>query len=274
MGKLIYILKGKIKSFLLNVLGWSLTKGATQEDFIKIIKSLETAYINVPLVRIGESYDGGYLVPKIIEDCNVLFSPGVAETYDFEIALWEKYGIRSFMIDASVTGPVGHDYMSFKPLFLKSVSRDNHCITLEDWLKDTGEWNTGNRKILQMDIEGGEYEVLANATPELLAKFDIVIVEFHFLTDFLSTNGLLFLESVLNKLFTNFYICHLHGNNCDRIADYKGLEYPECIEISFLRKDLTTNYMPKTFRNLPDELDFPNDPSKQEIELNKLWGNL
>jgi hypothetical protein len=274
MGKLIYVIKGKVKSFLLNGLGWSLTKAANLEDFKKIIKSLESAFINVPLMRIGESYDGGYLVPKIIEDCNVLFSPGVAETYDFEIALWEKFRVRSFMIDASVSGPVGHDYMSFKPLFLKSESDDNESITLEDWLKETGEWNSDNRKILQMDIEGGEYEVLSNATPELLARFDIILVEFHFLTDCLNTNGLLLLKSALNNLLTNFYVCHLHGNNCDRTADYNGFKYPECIEISFLRKDLATRANPKTFQGLPDELDFPNDPSKQEIELNKLWGNL
>ena len=51
--------------------------------------------VGVPLIRVGGSNDGGYLVPDDHVGVGALFSPGVADAWSFELDLAENYSIRS-----------------------------------------------------------------------------------------------------------------------------------------------------------------------------------
>ena len=54
-----------------------------------------------PLIRIGGTGDGAYLIPADLSDVEACFSPGVNNFKDFEDHLAQRYGIKAFMCDYS-----------------------------------------------------------------------------------------------------------------------------------------------------------------------------
>ena len=94
-------------------------------------------YVAVDLVRIGGDADGGYLIPDIFDGVEYCFSPGVADTADFEGELSRRYGIKSFMVDGSVAAaPFADDNFHFTKKFL-GVRTAGDFITLSDWMDST-----------------------------------------------------------------------------------------------------------------------------------------
>ena len=124
--------------------------------------------------------------------------------------------------------------------------------------------------ILQVDIEGDEYDVLTSIDLNTLRKFRIILIEFHNL-------HYLFDEFFFQKIFKvfkliseNYYCSHIHPNNdVDFISKNQDLVIPPVLEFSFLRKDRA-----KVISNnleFPNKLDNPNNPNKRDIILPKCW---
>lgn len=67
--------------------------------------------------------------------------------------------------------------MSFEKRFLGSYDSDIHT-TLGSWVARHPEAGPGDL-LLQMDIEGAEYDVIPNVEPSLLRRFRILVIEFH-----------------------------------------------------------------------------------------------
>jgi hypothetical protein len=145
---------------------------------------------------------------------------------------------------------------------------------LKDWLHKHDHLNGNKRKMLQMDIEGSEYEVLLSTDIQVLKVFDIVLVEFHHFMEFMNTYSFLILEQVFDKLLSEFYIVHLHPNNSDRLEKIGELSYPQVLEFTFLRKDLVLKPEHKDFTSLPHELDVRNDLFRPDINLALIWSNI
>ena len=61
---------------------------------------------------------------------------------------------------------------------LNNYNNENN-ISLEEFAKS--KLNDKDRPILQMDIEGDEYINILNTNDEILNKFEIMIIEFHYL---------------------------------------------------------------------------------------------
>ncbi len=115
------------------------------EHFINRFKD---KYIYSDLIRVGGDGDGGYLLPDNLKDVSFCFSPGVSTVALFEEEISEKYGIKSYMADASVEkSPIDNDNFTFIPKFLGSKS-ENNFITLSDWINDC-IGDDKSKKILQ-----------------------------------------------------------------------------------------------------------------------------
>jgi hypothetical protein len=56
------------------------------------------------LIRIGGDGDGAYLLPNVLDGLAACFSPGVADVSTFETEFPDRFGIPSYLCDASVTG--------------------------------------------------------------------------------------------------------------------------------------------------------------------------
>ncbi|MEL6817307.1 MAG: FkbM family methyltransferase [Pseudomonadota bacterium] len=227
-------------------------------------------YVPVELIRIGGDGDGGYLLPDILENVEFCFSPGVEYVAHFERELSNRYGIRSFMADASVdSAPMEDDNFQFIPKFIGNRTHGNF-VTLSDWVEQSVGQSTGAR-ILQMDIEGGEYDVLMYESVDSLAQFSTIIVEFHWLQRMFEPNFFQTFATIFEKIYRNFSICHAHPNNCCGIAEYKNVQVPRVLEVTFVRNDLIEGLARHDQVRLPHPLDRKNVPANDELVMPKIW---
>tara|TARA_B100000780_G_scaffold165175_1_gene115472 strand:+ start:367 stop:1173 length:807 start_codon:yes stop_codon:yes gene_type:complete len=216
-------------------------------DFLKRNRPITTEY---DLIRVGGTQDGGYLIPNDLKGIKYCYSPGVDVTSDFELDLYEKFNIHSYLSDFSVDKPgIDCDGFKFQKKFLDSKTNKTND-TLSDWIRKE---NNDDEMILQMDVEGFEYDVLIETSSEVLKKFRIILIEFHSFNKIYSEFGFRTIKSIFDKLNKNFYIVHIHPNKCCGYSETKGLKTPNTIEYTFLRKD-RVKYK-KNNEKFPHELD-------------------
>lgn len=186
------------------------------------------------LKKLGGRGDGSYFVPDVLEGLTACFSPGVASNSSFELDLAER-GIKCYMCDHTVSAPpVKHKKFEFSKLKLTSYNSE-HSITLETWINSCAE-NEGDL-ILQMDIEGSEYEVLQECSLDILKKFRIMVIEFHQLDVLFSKIGFGLLSCLFDKLSSTHSIVQLSPNNCNPNSFFKKISIPPTLEVTFLRND-------------------------------------
>ena len=231
--------------------------------FFSLIKPVKTEF---DLIRIGSDSDAGYLIPNDLIGINTCFSPGVSQEAFFENDL-SKMNIKSYMADFSVESPpINNNNFDFIKKYIGFENTPNF-ISLQDWIKL--KENEDNEMILQMDIEGGEYNVLIDTSSETLKKFRIILIEFHNFDSLLNYKSFDLISSGIYKLLRDFHIVHIHPNNCAKTVKYKHFEIPPIIEFSFIRKDRVNNYSPQI--NFPHKLDKSNFPNYKDIILPKCF---
>lgn len=211
------------------------SRGSSPERLLDLVRRLRPEPCGFPLVRIGPKRDGGYLVPDDLDGIEACFSPGVGRTFAFEADLLAR-GIPSHLADASVPKPPDlPDGLTFDPVFLGARTADG-LVTLDEWV---GKLRPGARGdlLLQMDIEGSEYTVLPSLDPATLARFRIVIVEFHQLPLLADPFICRILSPAFEVLLEQFVPVHLHPNNVRRSKRFGELEVPRTMEFTFLRRD-------------------------------------
>jgi FkbM family methyltransferase len=243
---------------------------SSKEQVLGLLKLMRPVPSPVPLVRLGPAGDGGYLVPDDLENIKACFSPGVSDEAGFELAFANR-GVRCFLADASVPEePVKHENIFFDPLFLGAISDSKRFISLEDWVNQKSVEN--GDLILQMDIEGAEYDVLRSAPPELLKRFRLIAIELHNF-EFILTNKLaaLSFERFLNILLEHFEVVHIHPNNNRRPVFHKGIEIPPVIEMALLRKDRFVGKQSLVPVTLPHPLDSDNSPRRKHLTFSSDW---
>ncbi len=239
------------------------TKKAAMLDFLSEVRPVTT---NHPLIRVGGEADGGYLIPDDLAGVDTCFSPGVAQTSDFESQLASR-GIRCFMADYSVDKtPVSHPLFHFEKRFL-GPKNDAVFMTLENWVNRNAP--ASNDMILQMDIEGAEYGVILESDSSILKRFRIIIVEFHNLEDMWQDRGYQLMRYTFLKLLKDFDIVHIHPNNKVKPLVGQGLGFPPRLEVTFLRKDRVAQRTPTT--RFPHPLDRKNIPSLPDHPLPPCW---
>ena len=258
-----------LKKFIKNILHrYNLrTYRAVNEDkILKLISNLKPHNLGHKLIRVGGNTDGSYLIPDLLSEINFCFSPGVGKISEFELELKSK-GIKSFLADYSVDGPGADNLFNFQKKYIKSYESDN-SITFDKWIESSVKEEEKNF-LVQMDIEGSEYEVINSASEKNLKRIKILIIELHHL-EFLS-NEIFFenFQSTLKKIANYFEICHIHPNNCCGISKVKNVIFPNVLEITFLNKDFVKTK--DKVNKLPHELDIKNVANKEDIILPDYW---
>ena len=219
------------------------------------------------MIRIGGPGDGGYLVPDDLDGVEYCFSPGVNTISDFENQLADL-GIKSFLADYSVDVlPVVRPEFTFDKKYLGSTNNDKF-FTLASW-KDKYLKNYAGDLLLQMDIEGGEYQVIINSPSELLNQFRIIVVEFHSLDRLFDPLIFDLFSSCFDKLLESFCVVHLHPNNFYGCVKSGDVEIPRIMEFTFLNKKRVTIATPALA--FPNELDAPNVPHRKNLRLPACW---
>ena len=207
------------------------------------------------LIRLGPKGDGGYLVPNDLDGIEACFSPGVCEMSGFEKDCAEL-GMKIFMADRSVNQQAeSHVLFHFTKKYV-GVTTNDDFMTLDDWVTSSLPLGSTSDLILQIDVEGFEYEVFMNMPDSLMRRFRIILVEFHNLEQLWNRPFFQIGSRAFEKIIQTHTCVHIHPNNCVAPLDKGGLSIPPTAEFTFLRTDRVENATrAKVF---PHPLDFDN----------------
>ncbi|MEN2281293.1 FkbM family methyltransferase [Algoriphagus sp. SE2] len=271
-----FLIKNKIKVF--NLLVGIIEKQdkivldkTEKQKLTDLISKLQPIRTDKELIRLGADSDGGYLVPNDLKGVEACFSPGVGEFSSFETDCY-RHGMKIFMADNSVDSP-NLDPKEVKFSFLKKFigsKTDDQFITLDEWATQSSISDYSDL-ILQMDIEGFEYESLISISTSLLNRFRIIVVEFHDLDKLWNPEFFRFASIVFEKLLHNHYCVHLHPNNCYPVFKKDGIEIPPIMEFTFLRKDRVEEF--SYSNSFPHALDVDNEVGNHVVLPRDWIGN-
>lgn len=246
---------------------FSLTSRVDKVQVLKLIKLLFPKKSIESLVRIGPNGDGGYLIPDDLEGIAACFSPGVDLESGFEYSLAER-GLKVFMADYSVEKPkLNHSNFHFTKKYLASRN-DDRFMTLDSWVNEVLPSGNSSDLLLQMDIEGFEFECIFSMSPELLQRFRIIVIEFHEMYRLFDQTYFKVFSAVLEKLLVNHSVVHAHPNNVRPPLIINSIELHPFMEFTFLRNDrvIADEYV----SNFPNPLDRDNT-SNESIHLSRIW---
>lgn len=239
----------------------------TTEKLISLVKLIRPQLCSQELIRLGACADGGYLIPNDLSGISACFSPGVDDIASFEQDLY-KHGIGSHLADYSVDEiPTGTSALSFTKKFLGASTHDQF-ISLEDWVTSLAPDAADDSLLLQMDIEGAEYETLLACPNYILSKFRIMAIEFHQIESWSQSDFFKIVEATFRKLLTTHHVVHNHPNNAMGIVDLNGFSAPRVFELTLIKKNRVTLHGPAS---LPHKLDFPNVNYLPDIQLPNQW---
>jgi hypothetical protein len=210
------------------------TRPEQMEAFVRALHPVQA-----DLIRVGPEADGGYLVPDVLGGIVACFSPGVGTCSDFELECAER-GMVVFLADATVDGPAAeHPNFRFTPKYIGGYS-DDTTVTLDEWVSESlaaeGIGAEGDL-LLQMDIEGGEFASLIALSPELLRRFRVLTIEFHYLAQLAEDPFFALAASMFGKLLESHVVVHSHPNNCCLSVGIGGVQVPQVLELTFVRRD-------------------------------------
>jgi hypothetical protein len=246
----------------------SVCRAVQIEKVTLFIASIKLRKPGLDLVRLGGDGDGGYLLPNDLDGIAACFSPGVGPSSNFELDI-AKRGIKCFLADYSVESPpVNHDLFEFDKVFVGANTTETH-ININEWIKKK-EIIVGDL-ILQMDIEGDEYDVLMEIDQLLLKRFRIIVIEFHRFDQIINPIGLTLINAVFQKLQVYFSPVHLHPNNAGGVINYCGVSIPINLEVTFFRNDRFIQESGGVGPIKKNKLDKINNTRYEEINLSEEW---
>jgi hypothetical protein len=277
ISKILFLRAGGHRDVLGSYISPLANKIANDDDLhqrlFPIMRALTTQTPNVPLVRFGSSFDGGYiLVDKDYKDV-FLISAGISNNNDFEIDFANHGGI-GHQIDFSVaTAPIAHENLTFTSSRFVGESRnkEDFDISLDQvyskFIESTRFEDSSN--VLKMDIEGAEWDILE--TSNSIKEFDQILLELHYL-DRLAKPAFqdTYIKS-LENLFSTFFPVAIAGNNCCGFVTLGGFSIPRVMELTLLNKK---NYKTLGQGNISanQNLVTRNYPNRAPLEL-KNWSN-
>jgi len=212
--------------------------------------------------RFGREGDGGYVMGDYMPDGAIAVSCGVGGDVSWDIAVAER-GVPVFQYDYSVdSAPESHPLCQFFKLEI-SGTPGLQKKTLEEILTEHG--GSGSNHILKIDIEGGEWPVFEQTDRAILRRFSQVVVEFHDFQNLTDDSWYRSAQNSLDKLAEDFNVIHVHGANTGRLAVIANVPFPNVLEVTWLRKDVS-DFEPSQ-EIFPTPLDAPTDPDFEDIFL-------
>lgn len=262
-------MKQRLKSYLIKTLALVdafPTAMTDAEDIRFLLKTLHPVSTDKGLIRLGPQGDGGYLVPNDLEGISACFSPGVSSVSGFEKDCADL-GMKAFLADKSVDKPAeGHPLFHFTKKFVGITSNSNF-MTIDNWVNNS-PLNQDSDLLLQIDIEGSEYEVFLSVSDNLMQRFRVIVAEFHTLDQLWSRPFYTLASRAFEKILQTHACVHIHPNNFCRSLRKGGVEIPGIMEFTFLRRDRISHLSYQ--RVFPNALDVDNT-SQPTLTLPPCW---
>ena len=218
-------------------------------------------------IRLGREADGGYVIadiPNPAYDCYI--TAGIANEESFSRDFLQRYEIHTsdcYAFDGTINN-YPWQYTRNIQFVKKNISNKetNQTSNLEAVIKKY------KNIFLKMDIEHGEYAWINSIDTNLLQNFKQIVIEYHSIHIDQSTISYNTKVSCFNKMITNHYVVHAHGNNYGKATVVNGKLIPNTLEITYVRKDLFSEKLKLNQTHLPCGVDRPNNPNKPDYNLN------
>ena len=216
--------------------------------------------VGVRASRIGSEADGGYVFIEDFTKKDLFISAGIADDFNVDLQVVDQVG-KLIMIDPSIDPvifPQDNQQFIQRPL---APAANKKGISLEELLTQ----NNYSDAILKMDIEGAEWDILADLAQEKYKYFRQIVMEFHWLSN-VNDNSLHQKKiETLTKLNHFHQIISIHVNNYGEYRIMGGVPIPDVVEVTYLRKSDYT--FEPGFSNQVRALMNRNNPEKPEIEV-------
>lgn len=240
-----------------------------KSELARLIRQLHPVSPGIDLIRMGPDGDGGYLVPDDLIEIEACFSPGVAGVSGFERDCADL-GMQVFLADKSVDGPeVSHESFNFTKKFVGATSSSDF-MTIDDWV-DSSLPGSKSDLLLQIDIEGYEYETFLSTSSNMMKRFRIITGEFHQIDVLWSRPFFELASSAFKKILQTHTCVHIHPNNYCGSLKKSDLDIPRVLEITFLRDDRVRDRSSAT--DFPHSLDIDNTSEIPSLPLPACWYN-
>lgn len=186
--------------------------------------------------RIGSPRDGGYVVASDLGVPNVVMSIGVGDdsTADDELA---GRGARVWQFDHTIANTTArHKRIRFIRLGVGVPVNSRPTRPAEDLLK-LMDIEPNDALWLLLDAEGAEWDVLTDS-PEVLARFEQIVIEFHLLGRLLEPRAATVMLSALEQLNATHVSVAWHANNYAISQVIGGRHVPDVLEVTFIARPL------------------------------------
>jgi hypothetical protein len=184
-------------------------------------------------MRIGDSFDGGYVLFNRIRENSNCISVGVGTNISFDVEL-SNFVNEVHLYDHTVPGLpqfAPHNVKYFKQgLGVESIGQ---FLNLQDCVD---KWTPDSNIILKMDIEGAEWEILSALDSETLLRFDQIAIEFHDFFKIRELEHFRRIVEVLSKLNKSHSVVNLHANNWGKYEIVSNVPFADVLEVTYVSK--------------------------------------
>ncbi len=232
----------------------------------RIIQLTQPHQSTVPLVRIGQNGDGGYVIATIFQS-KICLNLGVGlEVSADEDLLGRNFKIYAF--DGTVPNPLPDEpsYI-FTEKNIGFVETNEKMTNLRKIFTENADLE--ELDLILIDIEGNEYSVLKEEL-EFVKKAKQVVIEFHGLELLGDSNFSVTFINILDQQTMTHSPIHVHANNSGGALPLGGAHWPTILEVTFAKNEYCTgeiNYGP-----FPTSMDFPNVNIRPDMDLTPFYG--
>jgi hypothetical protein len=216
-------------------------------------------------IRVGRAHDGGYIMLDDFAGIEHAYSLGINGdvSWDLDIAARD---INIYQYDHTIEAlPETHPRFFWKRIGVEGkTSDDEQFSTLAKLIEQNGHDGDTNL-ILKCDIEGAEWDMLANISTKVLSQFRQITMEFHAFEELHQDKFFELVRRSIANLTVSHRVIHVHGNNIAPLAVVGGIALPRALELTLVRKSDRTLYLSNEL--FPTHLDMPNGPSKADFIL-------
>ena len=223
---------------------------------------------DLPLIRIGGKGDGGYIMVDAFDAVDAAYSFGIGDNVAWDKQIAQR-AIPVYMYDHTIDQlPEKHAHFHFFKTGICGRPQRPNMKDITTLIRENN--HEGKNLVMKMDIEGCEYAALHAMDAKELLQFSQLTVEAHHLEDLLFDGERhFFIRECLEKILEHMHCVHIHANNCGPVFERNDVRIPTTLELSFIRKDMARNFTKA--QELQSELDHPNDPEREEIDVRNLW---
>jgi hypothetical protein len=218
---------------------------------------------NASKTRLGRANDGGYVMVDDFADVDCALSLGIDSDVSWDLAVAAR-GIKVVQFDHTVAGPPD-DHAMFE-FHRTQIAPDDTANTVSIQTLLRQRQAAGDRKIiLKIDIEGDEWSTLADIDEADLRVCSQIICEFHTLNQLRDETFAEIAQRCFTRLSADFFVCHVHANNCGNVYNVGNVLVPESLEVTFASR---AHYQPvDSVEIFPTPIDMPNQAGRADIFL-------